>query len=260
MLCGLVPLCDTRFYSVHYIKNPAGITRDAQGRLVNLLSGLNKDLNKRYNYPEIKTRISQYDLAYRMQASIPELSDMSQEPEHVLKMYGCTPGDGSYASNCLMARRMAERGVRFIQLFHRGWDHHGNIKNDFATASRLTDQGTAALIADLKQRGMLDDTLIIYGGEFGRTPMSQGGNGRDHHINAYSMFLAGGGIKKGLSYGETDELGYGVAKDPVHIRDLHATILHLLGIDHHRLTFPFQGLDNKLTGVEHAHIVKGLLS
>jgi hypothetical protein len=246
--------------AVHYIKNPGGINRQRQGELLQTLQKLNRELKASKTDPEIATRMAQYDLAYRMQASIPELSNMRDEPQHVLDLYGCKPGDGSYASNCLMARRMAERGVRFIQLFHRGWDHHGNIKNDFTTASALTDQGTAALISDLKQRGLLDDTLIIFGGEFGRTPMSQGGSGRDHHINAFSMFLAGGGVKKGLAYGKTDELGYAVAEDPVHIRDLHATILHLLGIDHHRLTYKFQGLDNKLTGVNHAKLVKGILS
>jgi uncharacterized protein (DUF1501 family) len=174
-------------------------------------------------------------------------------------MYGCTPGDGSFASNCLLARRLAERGTRFIQLYHRGWDHHGGIKKGIATTAKLVDQATSALLTDLKQRGMLDDTLVVWGGEFGRTPMAQG-DGRDHHISAFSIFLAGGGIKGGTVHGETDELGYGIARDPVSVHDLHATLLHLLGLDYQRFTFRYQGLDQKLTGVEPASVIRQILA
>ena len=194
-----------------------------------------------------------------MQSAVPELMDTSGETQATLDLYGCTPGDGSFASNCLLARRLAERGTRFIQLYHRGWDHHGGIKNGTAKTAKLVDQGTAALLTDLKQRGLLDDTLVIWGGEFGRTPMAQG-SGRDHHIKAFSIFLAGGGIKGGTSFGETDELGYGVARDPVSVHDLHATLLHLLGINHESLTYKSQGLDFRLSGVEPCRIVKEILS
>jgi uncharacterized protein (DUF1501 family) len=176
-------------------------------------------------------------------------------------MYGAKPGDGSFGSNCILARRLAERGVRFIHLYHRGWDHHGNLERDIVECARHTDQASYALIADLKQRGMLDDTLVVWGGEFGRTPMVQankGAPGRDHHIKGFSMWLAGGGIKGGLSYGSTDDMGYNAQENPVHVRDLHATMLHLFGIDHSRFTFGFQGLDMKLTGVEEARVVKDI--
>ena len=185
--------------------------------------------------------------------------DVSEEPQHVLDSYGATPGDGSFASNCLLARRLAERGVRFIQLYHRGWDHHGGVKKAIETVSGHVDQGAAALIKDLKARGMLEDTLIIWGGEFGRTPMAQG-SGRDHHIQAFSLWMAGAGIKGGTTYGSTDELGYAVADNGVSVHDLHATILHQLGIDHERLTYRFQGLDFKLTGVEATKVVKAVLA
>jgi len=193
-----------------------------------------------------------------MQASVPELTDFRKEPKHVLDLYGCTPGDGSFASNCLMARRLAERGVRFIQLYHRGWDHHGGLKANFPVAAKHVDQGTAALIKDLKMRGMLEDTLVIWGGEFGRTPMAQG-SGRDHHIKGFSVFFAGGGIKGGTVYGSTDELGYAAVENPTSIHDLHMTMLHLMGIDHKRHTFRFQGRDFRLTDV-HGHLIKGILS
>lgn len=245
--------------AVYYINNPKGVTRQQQGDMIETLNKMNRLLKDNRNDPEISTRISQYELAYRMQESIPELSDMKNEPQHVLDMYGCKPGDGSFASNCLLARRMAERGVRYIQLYHRGWDHHGGIEEGFQKAAGYTDQATAALIKDLKQREMLKDTLIIFGTEFGRTPMSQGGSGRDHHMNCFSTFLAGGGIKGGIKYGESDEFGYGSVKDTVHVRDLHATILHLLGIDHHKLSVRFQGLDQRLTGVDPARVIKGVL-
>jgi uncharacterized protein (DUF1501 family) len=188
-------------------------------------------------------------MAFRMQTSVPGLMDMSQEPRSVLELYGAKPGDGSFASNCLLARRLAERGVRFIQLYHRDWDHHGSVKSNVAIKAQETDQATTALITDLKQRGMLQDTLVVWGGEFGRTPMSQGGDGRDHHIKGFSFMLAGGGIKGGITYGATDELGYAAVENPVSVHDFHATMLHLLGIDHLRMTVKFQGLDARLTGV-----------
>ncbi|MFT5131392.1 MAG: hypothetical protein ACI8W8_005028 [Rhodothermales bacterium] len=244
--------------AVLYVSNPAGVDRAAQGDLIQAVRALNSHRAVSIDDPEIATRIAQYELAYKMQMSVPELTDFGQEPKHIVDMYGCRPGDGSFASNCLQARRLAERGVRFIHLYHRGWDHHGNLKKDMARASKLVDQGSAALIQDLKQRGMLEDTLVVWGGEFGRTPMAQG-SGRDHHIKGFSMWLAGGGVKSGISYGATDELGYNATKDVVHVHDLHATMLHLLGIDHKRLTFRFQGRQFRLTDV-HGHLVKGILS
>ena len=246
---------------VYYVGNPDGISRGSQGDLVETINSLNGHLATNRHDPEIATRIAQYELAYQMQASVPDLADFSQEPQNVLDLYGCEPGDGTYASNCLMARRLAERGVRFIQLYHRGWDHHSNLEKNFKSTSALTDQPTAALIKDLKMRGMLDETLIIWGGEFGRTPMSQGntGDGRDHHIKGFSIFLAGGGIKGGTVYGSTDEFGYAAEENPTAVHDLHATMLHLLGIDHKRLTYKFQGRDFRLTDV-HGHIIKGILS
>jgi hypothetical protein len=209
--------------------------------------------------PEVATRIEQYELAFRMQASVPELMDNKEESKETLELYGCTPGDGSFASNCLLARRLAERGTRFIQLYHRGWDHHGGIKNGIATTAKIVDQATSALLTDLKRRGMLEDTLVVWGGEFGRTPMAQG-DGRDHHIKAFSIFLAGGGIKGGTVHGETDELGYGIVRDPVSVHDLHATLLHLLGLDFERFTYRSQGLDQRLTGVEPAAVVRQILA
>ena len=193
-----------------------------------------------------------------MQTSVPDLADFSNEPEHITKLYGCQPGDGSFASNCLMARRLAERGVRFIQLYHRGWDHHGALVKNFPVAAKLVDQGTAALIKDLKMRGMLDDTLIIFGGEFGRTPMAQG-TGRDHHIKGFSIFLAGGGIKGGTVYGATDELGYNAVENKTSVHDLHMTMLHLMGVDHKKLSYRFQGRDFRLTDV-HGKLIKGILA
>jgi hypothetical protein len=209
--------------------------------------------------PEVATRIEQYELAFRMQASVPELMDNKEESKETLELYGCTPGDGSFASNCLLARRLAERGTRFIQLYHRGWDHHGGIKNGIATTAKIVDQATSALLTDLERRGMLEDTLVVWGGEFGRTPMAQG-DGRDHHIKAFSIFLAGGGIKGGTVHGETDELGYGIVRDPVSVHDLHATLLHLLGLDFERFTYRSQGLDQRLTGVEPAAVVRQILA
>ncbi|QXD24598.1 DUF1501 domain-containing protein [Opitutia bacterium ISCC 51] len=246
---------------VYYVGNPDGVSRGSQGDLVETINSLNHHLASRRHDPEIATRIAQYELAFQMQASVPDLADFSKEPQHILESYGCTPGDGSYASNCLMARRLAERGVRFIQLYHRGWDHHSNLEKNFTSVSNLADQPTAALIKDLKERGMLGETLIIWGGEFGRTPMSQGGggDGRDHHIKGFSIFLAGGGIKGGTTYGATDDFGYNAQENPTAVHDLHATMLYLLGVDHKRLTYKFQGRDFRLTDV-HGHLIDGILA
>jgi hypothetical protein len=249
-------------HAVHYVRPPGGISSELQKSSVQQINRLNRMQWARTGDPEIETRIGQYEMAFRMQSSVPELTDLKSEPQSVLDDYGIKqPGDGTYASNCLMARRLAERGVRFIQLYHRAWDHHGNIQTDMPSAALEVDQSTAALVKDLKQRGMLDDTLIIWGGEFGRTPMGQG-SGRDHHINAFSIWLAGGGIKGGTIYGATDELGYRYIDDgtQVHVRDLHATMLHLFGIDHARFTHKFLGLDARLTGVEPARILKEILA
>lgn len=248
--------------AVHYVALPGGGVPDNQRQLIDEVNKLNGMLARDRLDPEIQTRIAQYELAFRMQTSVPELTDMSKESKPVLEMYGVkTPGDGSFASNCLLARRLAERGVRFIQLYHRAWDHHANIEKDMPLAAQDVDQACAALIKDLKQRGMLDSTLIIWGGEFGRTPMGQG-SGRDHHIQSFSIWLAGGGIKGGVSYGSTDELGYKYLEDgqEVHVRDLHATMLHLCGLDHKRLTYKFQGLDVKLTGVEPARVLNDVIA
>lgn len=233
---------------VNYINNPPGVTRDRQRDVVDTIEKLNTFRQDSIDDPEIATRISQYEMAFRMQSSVPDLVDFSDEPQHILDLYGTRGGDGTFASNCLLARRLAERGVRFIQVYHRGWDHHGGVKQGTATTAKLTDQASAALIIDLKQRGMLDDTLVIWGGEFGRTPMAQG-DGRDHHIKGYSIWMAGGGIRPGISHGATDELGYYAVEDKVHVHDFHATMLHLLGIDHTKLTYRFQGRDFRLTDV-----------
>jgi uncharacterized protein (DUF1501 family) len=225
------------------------VDKTTQDETIKAINALNQHGHKQLADPEILTRVAQYEMAFRMQASVPDLVDMSKEPQSVLDMYGAQPGDGSYASNCLLARRLAERGVRFIQLYHRDWDHHTGVKNNVISKAQEVDQATSALITDLKQRGMLEDTLVVWGGEFGRTPMSQGGDGRDHHIKGFSYVLAGGGIKGGITYGTTDELGYAAEENPVAVPDFHATMLHLLGIDHKRLTVKFQGLDARLTGI-----------
>ena len=248
--------------AVYYVKNPNGVDRIRQGQLIKTINKLNTFSSAHMDDDEISTRMQQYDMAYKMQQSIPDLMNMSKEPAHILDMYGCKPGDGSFASNCLMARKLAERGVRFIQLYHRGWDHHNGIRKYMPICAEAVDQGTTALIKDLKDRGMLEDTLIVFAGEFGRTPMAQsnkGDAGRDHHMNSMSYFMCGGGIKGGVTLGETDELGYKPVEDGHHIRDMHATMLHLLGINHKKLTVRFQGLDNRLTGVEEAHIIKKVL-
>ncbi|HVJ85129.1 MAG TPA: DUF1501 domain-containing protein, partial [Caulifigura sp.] len=248
---------------VHYISNPPGVTAAQQRRLVDAINALDRRRNETVTNPELETRIANYETAFKMQASVPELMDMSGEPQHILDMYGAKPGDGSFASNCLLARKLAERGVRFIQLYHRGWDHHDGIVKYMGICSKLTDQPAYALVHDLKQRGMLDETLVIWGGEFGRTPMSQankGAPGRDHHMRCFTSWMAGGGIKGGLSYGQSDILGYYPAENPVQVRDMHATMLHLFGIDHERFTIKHQGLDLKLTGVEKAKILKDIFA
>ena len=247
---------------VHYVSNPAGVSSGAQSSLVRTITQLDRKRNALWANPEVDTKISAYEMAFRMQTSVPGLMDVSDEPASALELYGAKPGDGSYASNCLLARRLVERGVRFVHLYHRGWDHHGGLANYMKICCGLTDRPTWALLTDLKQRGLLEDTLVIWGGEFGRTPMFQGkgGAGRDHHIKGFSMWMAGGGIKGGVSHGETDELGYHAEKDVVHVRDLHATMLHQLGIKHDNFSYQYQGLDMRLTGVEKAKVVRPVLA
>jgi hypothetical protein len=242
-----------------YIKTPSGLCDETQMDSIATVNQLNKMRYDAVKDPEILTRIAQYEMAARMQTSVPDLVDMSKEPKHILDMYGARPGDGSFASDCLLARRLAERGVRFIQLYHRDWDHHAGVRQGIQLKAQEVDRSTAALIRDLKQRGMLDDTLVIWGGEFGRTPMSQGSGGRDHHIKGFSYMLAGGGVKGGLTYGATDDLGYAAVENPVSVHDLHATMLRLLGIDHLRLTVKFQGIDARLTNVS-GKVVNGILA
>ena len=248
---------------VLFLNDPPGMTRSDRRGMLDDLGQLNQIRHRELGDPEILARISQYEMAFRMQASAPELADVSKEPSWVFDLYGPdSRRPGTYAYNCLLARRMAERGVRFTQLFHRGWDQHSSLPTHLANQCRDTDQASAALITDLKQRGLLDDTLVIWGGEFGRTVYSQGelGSGRDHHGRCFSLWLAGGGVKGGISHGQTDDFSYNIAENPVHIRDLNATILHCLGMDHNRFTFRFQGLNQKPTGVETAHVVEGILA
>ena len=244
--------------AVYYLSSPPGVTPQRQHDTIAAIDALNGLRQEAVDDPEIATRIAQYELAFRMQTSVPELTDLSTEPKHVLEMYGTTGNDGTFAANCLLARRLAERGVRFIQVYHRDWDMHNAIKRDMAVNAKETDQASAALIRDLKQRGMLDDTLVIWGGEFGRTPMNQG-DGRDHHIKGFSLWMAGGGIKPGITYGETDDLGYNAVKDVVEVHDLHATMLHLMGIDHLRMTYRYLGRDFRLTDVA-GKVVQGILA
>lgn len=252
-------LFQSKGQAVHYLGSPDGVCQSTQRQVVDEVKRLNGLLAEEKLDPEIQTRIAQYEMAFKMQSSVPELSDMSNEPPHILEMYGVKqPGDGSFASNVLLARRLAERGVRMIQLYHRAWDHHSNLIDGIKWGAEDVDRATGALIQDLKQRGMLDDTLILWGGEFGRTPMGQG-TGRDHHILSFSVFLAGGGIKGGTSFGNSDELGYRAVEDVCQVADLHATMLHLLGIDHKRLSVRFQGLDVRLTGIA-GNVVKKVLA
>src|SRR5437660_1567719 len=261
---GFLP---SRFQGVHlrskgdpvlYLGSPPGVTRGRQHDVVNAINQINARYNALVDDPEISTRIAQYEMAFRMQASVPGLIDTSKEPQHILDLYGAKPGDGSFASNCLLARRLAERGVRFIQLYHKDWDHHGGVKEGITFKAQEVDRACMALITDLKQRDMLKDTLIVWAGEFGRTPMSQGGDGRDHHNAGFSIWLCGGGIKPGVIYGATDELGYSAIENPMDVHDLHATMLRLLGIEHTRLTVKFQGLDARLTNVS-GKVIEGIL-
>ncbi|MBL8232544.1 MAG: DUF1501 domain-containing protein [Bryobacterales bacterium] len=245
---------------VLYLSNPKGVDNEMQRDSLDSIKRLNEMHLQRTGDPEIATRINSFEMAFRMQASAPELMDLSKEPKSVLDLYGAEPGKPSFANNCLLARRLVERGVRFVQLYHEAWDQHGNLVKDLAANCKDTDQACAALVTDLKQRGLLKDTLVVWGGEFGRTPMVQGGSdGRDHHPNAFTMWLAGGGMKPGLVMGESDELGFNVVKDKVHVHDLHATILHLLGFDHLKLTYRFQGRDYRLTDV-HGNLVEQVLA
>ncbi len=246
---------------VLYLSNPAGFDARAQRASLDTLNELNELARVDTGDPEIAGRIQSYEMAYQLQTSAPELMDLSSEPAHVLEAYGITDiKQANYARNCLLARRLIERGVRFVQLFHEAWDQHGDLTKAIKRNCEDTDRASAALVKDLKQRGLLDDTLVIWGGEFGRTPMVQGGNdGRDHHNRCFTMWLAGGGLKKGRVHGATDDLGFNVVRDPVHVHDLNATLLHLLGLEHTRLTFRFQGRDYRLTDV-HGHVVNDIIA
>lgn len=243
---------------VMYARRPNGVSADQQRDVVAAVQSLNRLENTAVNDPEIATRIAQYEMAFRMQSSVPDLMDVSKEPKSVLDLYGTTGGDGTFSANCLLARRLAEKGVRFIQLYHRDWDHHGSIKVHVAGTAREVDRGMYALLKDLKARGMLDETLVLWNGEFGRTPMAQG-DGRDHHMKAFSVWMAGGGVKGGITHGATDEFGYNAVEDIVHVNDLHATILRLLGIDHLRLTYRYLGRDFRLTDVA-GNVVQKILA
>jgi len=251
--------------AVLYLQDSPGIDRNSRRHMLDAVAEMNRLRENEYHDPEIMTRISQYEMAFRMQTSVPELMDLSKEPDHIFDLYGPeSRKPGTYAQHCLLARRMAERGVRFIQLYKRGWDQHNDLPRDLALQAKATDQPSAALVQDLKQRGLLDDTVVIWGGEFGRTVYCQGtltdtNYGRDHHPRCFTMWMAGGGIKKGLTYGETDDFCYNVVKDPVHIHDMQATLLHCLGIDHKRLTYKFQGRSFRLTDV-HGNVMKELLA
>ena len=248
---------------VLHLSNPAGVTASKRRRQLDLLRWMNKRQHDALKDPEILTRIASYEMAFRMQSSVPELSDLKTESEATLESYGANPAKPSFANNCLMARRLVEKGVRFVQLYDRGWDSHTNISMEHKRQCGAADRPIAALLKDLKQRGLLEDTLVVWGGEFGRTPVAQVSGktwGRDHHPHGFTMWMAGGGVKRGVTHGSTDEFGYHATENVVHVRDLHATILHLLGIDHHRLSVKVQGLEMKLTGVEPAKVVKGVLA
>lgn len=249
--------------AVLHLTNPAGVSRGQRREQLDLVRWMNQRQEAALGDPEIATRIDAYEMAFRMQASVPELINLASEPQHVLHSYGVEPGKPSFAKNCLLARRLVEQGVRFVQLYDRGWDSHTDIQREHRRQCAASDQPIAALLKDLRQRGLLDDTLVIWGGEFGRTPVGQVSGkkvGRDHHPHGFTMWLAGGGMKPGLTYGATDEFGYHVASDPVHVRDLHATLLHLFGLDHQQLHVNVQGLDIRLTGVEKARVLKQLLA
>jgi len=243
---------------VHYVSRPDGVTESRQRDVIDTVNQLNALHDDVIDDPEIATRIAQYEMAFRMQASVPDLMDLSDEPQHIFDLYGTDHADGSFGANCLLARRLAERGTRFIQLYHRGWDHHIAVREGMEAKANEVDKASAALVTDLKQRGMLEDTLVVWGGEFGRTPMAQG-TGRDHHIKGYSLWMAGGGVKPGITYGATDDLGYFAVENPVHVHDFHATMLHLLGVDHEKLTYRFQGRDFRLTDV-HGNVVHDILT
>ncbi len=247
---------------VLYLSNPPGVDNQAQRDTLDTLNTLNSRRFDVMGDPDIATRINSYELAFRMQKSAPELMDLKSEPQHVLDLYGAKPGEPSFANNCLLARRMVERGVRFVQLYHEAWDQHGGLRSGLTKNCQDTDQACAALVKDLKARGLLDDTIVIWGGEFGRTPMVQGDgdDGRDHHPNAFTMWMAGGGFKPGTVHGQSDELGFNVAEGKVHVHDLHATILHQLGFDHERFTYRYQGLDARLTGVEPASVIREIIT
>ena len=248
---------------VHYVANPPGVSTAHQRDLIDTVAALENHRLRSLADPEIATRVKQYELAFRMQSSVPALADLSGETAETLALYGAQPGKATVGTNCLMARRLVERGVRFVHVYHSEWDHHSNIKGHLDEICPPTDRAAAALLLDLERRGLLDETLVVIGGEFGRTPMGQGGKGaigRDHHIKGFSMVLAGGGIKGGIVHGATDDFGYNAISDVVHVRDLHATMLHLLGIDHAKFTVEYQGLDSKLTGVEPAKPVKALFA
>jgi uncharacterized protein (DUF1501 family) len=251
---------------VLYINNPDGVNRDVRRRMLDALAELNQIEYQKLADPETRARMEQYEMAFRMQSSVPELTDISKEPESVYRMYGEEARKpGTYAYTCLMARRLMERGVRFVQVYQRGWDVHSSLPGVLPSQCKDVDQANWALIQDLKSRGMLDDTLVIWGGEFGRTIYSQGkltadDYGRDHHPRCFSLWLAGGGVKGGIVHGETDDFSYNIIRDPVHVRDLQATLLHCFGIDHQRFTYKYQGLDQRLTGVEQASAVKAILS
>lgn len=251
---------------VLYIRNPEGVSSTDRRTMLDTVQKLNQREYDRLGDPEIQTRISQYEMAFRMQTSVPDLTDLSQESKRTLEMYGPDVNvPGSFAHSAIMARRLVERGVRVVQMFHRGWDQHSSLPTQLGNQCRDTDRGAAALVMDLKQRGLLDEVLVVWGGEFGRTVYSQGtltenNYGRDHHPRNFCMWLAGGGIKAGISHGETDDFSYNITKDPAHLNDLNATILHCMGIDHERFTFKFQGLDQRLTGVEEQHVIRNLLA
>jgi len=250
---------------VLYLNDPAGMDRTSRRRMLDYLSELHQEQYKTVGDPEINSRINQYEMAYRMQMSVPETVDVSKEPDYIFDMYGPEARKpGTFAYNCLLARKLAEKDVKFIQLYHQGWDQHGNLPNDIKIMAKSVDQASAALVKDLKMRGLLDDTLVIWGGEFGRTNYSQGkltpdNYGRDHHPRCFTIWMTGAGVKKGISYGQTDEFGYNIVKDGVHVHDFQATVMHMLGIDHEKMIFKFQGRRYRLTDV-HGHLVKGVLA